>query len=29
MSTLTPFQTVGPFWSIGLRVGLEPLAAPA
>lgn len=26
MSTLTPFQTVGPYWSIGLRVGFEPLA---
>jgi protocatechuate 3,4-dioxygenase alpha subunit len=26
MSLLTPFQTVGPYWSIGLRVGLEPLA---
>ena len=27
MSTLTPFQTVGPYWSIGLRLGLDPLAA--
>lgn len=27
MSTVTPFQTVGPYWSIGLRLGLEPLAA--
>ena len=27
MSIVTPFQTVGPYWSIGLRVGLEPLAA--
>ena len=27
MSSVTPFQTVGPYWSIGLRVGLEPLAA--
>jgi protocatechuate 3,4-dioxygenase alpha subunit len=26
MSSLTPFQTVGPYWSIGLRVGFEPLA---
>jgi protocatechuate 3,4-dioxygenase alpha subunit len=26
MSTVTPFQTVGPYWSIGLRVGLEPPA---
>jgi protocatechuate 3,4-dioxygenase alpha subunit len=26
MSVLTPFQTVGPFWSIGLRVGFDPLA---
>ena len=26
MSALTPFQTVGPYWSIGLRLGLEPLA---
>jgi len=26
MSTVTPFQTVGPYWSIGLRVGFE---APA
>lgn len=24
MSTVTPFQTVGPFWSIGLRAGFEP-----
>jgi len=23
MSTVTPFQTVGPYWSIGLRVGLQ------
>jgi protocatechuate 3,4-dioxygenase, alpha subunit len=23
MSTVTPFQTVGPYWSIGLREGLE------
>lgn len=29
MSTVTPFQTVGPFWSIGLRAGFEPLAAQA
>ena len=27
MSTVTPFQTVGPYWSIGLRAGIEPLAA--
>jgi protocatechuate 3,4-dioxygenase alpha subunit len=27
VSTVTPFQTVGPFWSIGLRLGLEPLAS--
>ena len=27
MSAVTPFQTVGPYWSIGLRVGLEPLAS--
>lgn len=27
MSLVTPFQTVGPYWSIGLRLGLEPLAA--
>ena len=27
MSTVTPFQTVGPYWNIGLRVGFEPLAA--
>lgn len=27
MSTLTPFQTVGPYWSIGLRLGFEPLVA--
>lgn len=29
MSTVTPFQTVGPYWSIGLRVGLQapPLAS--
>lgn len=27
MSTVTPFQTVGPYWSIGLRVGLDPPAA--
>jgi protocatechuate 3,4-dioxygenase alpha subunit len=26
MSGVTPFQTVGPYWSIGLRAGLEPLA---
>ena len=25
MSTVTPFQTVGPYWSIGLRAGLEQL----
>jgi protocatechuate 3,4-dioxygenase alpha subunit len=25
MSTVTPFQTVGPYWSIGLRAGLEHL----
>ena len=24
MSTVTPFQTVGPFWSLGLRTGFEP-----
>ena len=24
MPGLTPFQTVGPYWSLGLRVGLEP-----
>jgi len=24
MSTVTPFQTVGPYWSIGLRAGFEP-----
>jgi len=30
MSSVTPFQTVGPYWSIGLRVGFEPLGpAPA
>jgi protocatechuate 3,4-dioxygenase alpha subunit len=23
MSTVTPFQTVGPYWSIGLREGLD------
>lgn len=23
MAELTPFQTVGPYWSIGLRVGLD------
>jgi protocatechuate 3,4-dioxygenase alpha subunit len=23
MSTVTPFQTVGPYWSIGLRAGLQ------
>jgi protocatechuate 3,4-dioxygenase alpha subunit len=27
MSSLTPFQTVGPYWSIGLRVGFGGLAA--
>jgi len=27
MSTVTPFQTVGPYWRIGLRAGIEPLAA--
>ena len=27
MSTMTPFQTVGPYWSIGLRVGLDPLGS--
>jgi protocatechuate 3,4-dioxygenase alpha subunit len=26
MSGLTPFQTVGPFFSIGLKAGLDPLA---
>src|SRR5215203_4754561 len=26
MSTVTPFQTVGPYWSIGLRTGFEPPA---
>ena len=25
MSTVTPFQTVGPYWSIGLRAGIDPL----
>ena len=25
MSTVTSFQTVGPYWSIGLRYGIEPL----
>lgn len=25
MSTVTPFQTVGPYWSIGLRAGREQL----
>ncbi len=28
MNTLTPFQTVGPYWSIGLRVGFEPVTQP-
>ena len=27
MAGLTPFQTVGPYWSLGLRVALEPLPA--
>jgi protocatechuate 3,4-dioxygenase alpha subunit len=26
MSTVTPFQTVGPYWSIGLRLAIDPLA---
>jgi len=25
VSTVTPFQTVGPYWSIGLRAGIDPL----
>lgn len=30
MAELTPFQTVGPYWSIGLRVGLQaPVAGEA
>lgn len=27
MSSVTPFQTVGPYWSIGLRVGFGPTAS--
>ena len=27
MSALTPFQTVGPYWTIGLGVGIGPLPA--
>jgi protocatechuate 3,4-dioxygenase, alpha subunit len=27
MSSLTPFQTVGPYLSLGLRVGIQPLTA--
>jgi protocatechuate 3,4-dioxygenase alpha subunit len=26
MSTVTPFQTVGPYWSLGLRAGLQSSA---
>ena len=29
MASLTPFQTVGPYLHIGLRVGVDPPSAPA